>query len=296
MRVLVTGANGMLGMDLCTLLEEAGHTVIRTDLAARPGVPVSEWTPLDITNPQAVQDTMTLHQPDAVVHAAAWADVDGCERNPNRAFLVNTQGTWNVAAACGSRNALLVYISTDFVFDGTKPAPYTEFDLPHPLSHYGESKLAGEQLVTRLCPRHFITRTSWLFGAHGTNFPAKILELAKTRHEFPVVCDQFGSPTHTVDLARKLIWLLDSPLYGIYHITNTGKTSWCELASTALELAGIRNVHVIPTPASQWPSPTRRPENSVLRHQALEMQGKDDLPDWKQGLADFLARRTQVSA
>ena len=223
MRVLMTGANGMLGRDLCALLEQSGHTVVRTDRAAPPNETMPEWEPLDVTDTEAVSKCLNQHQPDAVVHAAACTDVDGCERDPERAYKLNALGTWNMAAICGNHNMTLAYISTDFVFDGTKTTPYNEFDKPNPLSHYGMSKYAGEKFVAQLCRRHFIVRTAWLFGIHGgKSFPDKILALAETNKERFVVTDQIGSPTHTVDLSRALIDLLDSPLYGTYHITNAG--------------------------------------------------------------------------
>ncbi|HZT43863.1 MAG TPA: dTDP-4-dehydrorhamnose reductase [Chthonomonadaceae bacterium] len=291
MRVLVTGANGMLGIDLCRLLEKAGHEVIRTDVGAREGQSVPDWQPLDITDVHTVSQTLLHYQPDAVIHCAAYTDVDGCERNPDLAYRINALGTWNLAATCGAHNITLFYISTDFVFDGVKTEPYTEFDPTHPLSHYGASKLAGEQLVRQLCRRHIIARTAWLYGVHGKNFPNTILSLAQTRTELNVVADQVGSPTHTIDLAQTLVSLLDSPLYGTYHIVNAGSCSWFELAQKTLELAGIHSMEIKPIPASQYPTPTKRPAYSVLRRYALELQGRDNLRPWQQALAEFISLR-----
>jgi dTDP-4-dehydrorhamnose reductase len=293
MRVLVTGANGMLGIDLCSLLETEGHEVIRTDVGVREGVSVKPWEALDITDTQAVSRCLLGHQPDAVVHGAAYTDVDGCERNPDVAYRVNALGTWNLAAVCGSHHITLVYVSTDFVFDGTKGEPYTEFDTPNPLNHYGASKLAGEQFVRQLCRQHFITRTAWLFGVHGPSFPAKMLDLAKTRTDLDVVADQVGSPTHTRDLAHTIGTLLRSPLYGTYHVTNSGSCSWYEFAKTTLTMAGVENVEFHPMPADKWPSPTKRPAYSVLRHYALEIQGRDNLRPWAEAVGEFLALRRQ---
>lgn len=292
MRVLMTGANGMLGRDLCPMLEEAGHTVIRTDVGnqARPDSP--EWETLDITSLPAARHSLLSNQPDVVLHAAACTDVDGCERDPDRAFRINALGTWNMAAICGAHHITLVYLSTDFVFDGEKKTPYTEFDTPRPLSHYGASKLAGEKFVAQLCRQHFIVRTAWLFGVHGgRSFPDKILQLAQTHRERFVVTDQVGSPTHTRDLSRALIELLPSPLYGTYHIANAGQCSWYELAKKTLELAGVTTMEVKPIPSSQYSSPTRRPAYSVLRRYALELQGRDNLRPWQQALAEFIALR-----
>src|SRR5579884_4112680 len=288
MRVLVTGANGMLGIDLCSLLEAAGHEVVRTDIAIREGLSVPAWEPLDITDTQAVFHAVLRHQPDAVIHTAACTDVDGCERHPDTAYRLNALGTWNVAAVCGGHHITLIYLSTDFVFDGTKTTPYTEFDTPNPINHYGASKLAGEQAVQKLCRRHYIVRTQWLFGVHGKNFPGTILELAQKRNELPVVVDQRGSPTSTLALSRALIKLLDSPLYGTYHIACKGECSWFEFAQKTLELAGISHVTLHPIPAEQWPSPTHRPAYSVLRRYVLELQGRDDLPPWQEALEEFI--------
>lgn len=294
MRVLVTGANGMLGIDLCAILEAAGHTVIRADIGVRPGLELPQWQPLDITDTLAVGRCLEEYRPDIVVHTAACTDVDGCERHPDQAYRINAFGTWNIAAACAGTDAILIYISTDFVFDGKKSEPYTEFDTPSPLSHYGASKLAGEKLVAQLCPRHFICRTAWLYGVHGKSFPNTILHLARTREELSVVADQTGSPTHTRDLAVILLSLFDSPLYGTYHIVNSGACSWYELAKRTLELAGVTRMAVHPIPASLYPSPTQRPRFSVLRRYALELQGKDVLRPWDEALAEFLDLRRQA--
>ena len=289
MRILVTGANGMLGIDLCALAEAAGHSVIRTDVTRREGITTPVWEPLDITDVHAVTESLLRHQPDCVIHTAAYTDVDGCERNPDLAYKINTLGTWNLAAICGNHHITLIYLSTDFVFDGEKKEPYTEFDPVHPLSHYGASKLAGEKLVSQLCHRHFIVRTSWLFGVHGKSFPATILRLAQTRTELDVVVDQTGSPTYTVDLAQMLLALPTTPLYGTYHATNAGHCTWHELAETTLAVAGVHTVRAHPIPASKWPTPTRRPAYSVLRHYALELQGRDNVRPWQEALRDFIA-------
>ena len=156
MRVLVTGANGMLGLDLGAMLEGAGHEVLRTDVSKREGMEVPEWLPLDITNTEQVQQFVKEHSPDAIFHGAAYTDVDGCERNPDLAYKVNGLGTWNLAAVAAERNIPILYISTDFIFDGKKETPYTEMDAPNPLGHYGASKLAGERYVAQLCRKHFI--------------------------------------------------------------------------------------------------------------------------------------------
>ncbi len=290
MRVLVTGANGQLGLELCPLLEGAGHTVIRTDVGVRSGKAVPTWEPLDITNMEQVRQTLLTHQPDAIIHGAAYTDVDGCERNPELAHKVNHLGTWNLATFAGERDILFTYVSTDFVFDGTKRTPYTEEDIPNPISLYGVSKLAGERRVAQLCRRHFVVRTAWLFGVEGANFPRRILELAQTRKELKIVADQVGSPTHVPDLARKLVAFQNSPLYGTYHVSNNGSCSWYEFAKRTLERTGITGITLHPILSKDWTSPAKRPTYSVLRNFNLELQGCDDLPSWETALDLFLER------
>lgn len=282
MRILVTGAAGMLGADLQEILG-AGHEVVPTDVTG-------DYRHLDITDTDQVMRTISEVRPDAVVHAAAYTDVDGCERDPDVAYRMNAFGTWNVATACARNDASLVYISTDFVFDGEKGEPYTEYDAVNPLGHYGASKLAGETHVRTVCSKHFIVRTAWLYGVHGKSFPRTMINLTKTRKEISVVADQIGSPTFTVDLARTIRDLLSTPLYGTYHATNSGSCSWCEFAAKTLALAGINDVEVKPIKAEEWPSPTRRPKYSVLRHRSLEYQGLDNLRPWEDALADFVSR------
>ncbi len=282
MRILITGAAGMLGTDLQEVLG-AEHELVPTDVTG-------DLISLDITDTDQVLSTIADVRPDAVIHAAAYTDVDGCERDPDRAFRVNALGTWNIAAACARNDAALVYISTDFVFDGEKGEPYTEYDAVNPLGHYGASKLAGETHVRSLCSKHFIVRTAWLYGVHGKSFPRTMINLSQTRKELSVVADQIGSPTFTVDLAQAVRSLVSSPLYGAYHVTNKGACSWCEFAAKTLALAGINDVEVKPIKAEEWPSPTRRPKYSVLRHYSLELQGRDDLRPWEDALADFVSR------
>lgn len=280
MKILITGAAGMLGADLRKAFD--AHELISTDLAG-------DVRRLDITDTEQVVSTLDECRPDLVIHAAAYTDVDGCERDPDRAFRVNALGTWNVATACRLTDAAVVYISTDFVFDGEKGEPYTEYDPVNPISHYGASKLAGEQHVRALCPKHYVVRTAWLYGEHGKNFPISILNAAKSGKELKVVADQIGSPTFTADLAAAVRDIVQSPLYGTYHVTNKGSCSWYEFAKRILSLSGMNDIEVKPIKSDEWPTPTRRPKFSVLRHYALELQGKDDLRPWDAALDDFLA-------
>ncbi len=277
MKVLVTGARGMLGSDLCEAL--AGEHEVR-------GVDIEDF---DVTEPAAVAEALGAARPEVVVHCAAWTDVDGCERDPARAFLHNGWGTWNVARAAAEVGATLVYVSTDFVFDGAKGEPYTEFDSPNPLSVYGASKLAGEEAVRSLVGRHYVVRSAWLFGARGRNFVRAILETEADREEVRVVADQFGSPTYTRDLAEGLaeVVLAGRVVPGTYHLVNSGVCSWAELAEEALRLAG-RPTRVKRIPAAEWASPTPRPACSALRSRRLELQGVAGLRHWKEALAGYI--------
>jgi dTDP-4-dehydrorhamnose reductase len=277
MRIMVTGAKGMLGSDVVEVLA-ADHDVTGVD-----------FDDFDLTDLPAVSKAMQAVLPDLVVHCAAWTDVDGCERDPNRAFQQNVGGTWNLATAAAETGARLVYISTDFVFDGAKREPYTEFDAPNPLNTYAASKLAGEEAVCRLVPRHYIVRSAWLFGRRGRNFVGTILNAATTRDELQVVSDQFGSPTYTLDLARAIRDLIPSGALfpGTYHLVNSGVCSWAELAEEALRVAGSAT-RVEPISAAQWPSPTKRPPYSALRSRWLELQGIPPLREWRAAVESYI--------
>jgi len=283
MRVLVTGARGMLGQELVEALSW-GHVPLPAIHAGEEGYPC------DITDTGAVFRMMEALQPEAVIHAAAWTDVDGCEASPDLAYRVNALGTWNIASACARHAIPVAYISSDFVFDGAKDEPYLEWDRPHPLSHYGLSKWMGEQHIQALCQRFWIVRTAWLFGVHGKSFPKTILNAACTKTELRVIADQIGSPTYAPDLAQKIVELLEKPLYGIYHITNQGQCSWYELACKTLELARIEGVRIVPIPSSEWPSPTKRPAFSALRPFHLELAGIPLLRPWEEALQEFVLK------
>ena len=285
MKILVTGAAGMLGLDVCAALRARGHEVAAT--GRRP-----ELIPLDITDRDACQQAIQDVRPDAILHCAAWTDVDGAERDSLGAYKSNALGAWHIATAAADINAWVVYVSTDFVFDGAKGEPYTEFDRVNPLGVYGASKEAGEQFVRQVLPtRHMIARTSWLFGRHGKCFPKTVLRLAETKPEIPIVADQIGTPTFTEDLARKLADLVEDPLPGTYHINNGGSCSWYEFALAIVAEAGL-TTPVVPITAAEYAtrfnSPTKRPAYSVMRRLALEMRGMDDLRDWRDALRGFL--------
>ncbi|MCL0087503.1 dTDP-4-dehydrorhamnose reductase [Dehalococcoidia bacterium] len=289
MRVLITGANGQLGTDLCRVL---------------PDIEVIPLTHSDveITDMNSVKTAFIKHRPDIVINTAAYVRVDDCETEQDKAFSVNALGARNVAVVCQEIGAKLVHISTDYVFGGeSKPrtAPYTEFDFPIPPNVYGKSKLAGENLVRHLCIRHFIVRSSGLFGIAGAsgkggNFVETMLRLAKGKDELRVVNDQVFSPTYTKDLAEKIAQLIHTEYYGIFHITNKGSCSWYEFSKEILNLAGIRTP-VIPITSDQYPQKARRPHYSVLDNYHLRLLGMDDMRPWQEALKDYMISKGHIN-
>ncbi|MEW6685757.1 MAG: dTDP-4-dehydrorhamnose reductase [Candidatus Edwardsbacteria bacterium] len=277
MRILVTGAKGMLGTDLCSLLT-LEHAVI--------GIDIDDF---DITHSDT-PDRIVSFSPNIVLHLAAYTDVNGCERNPEKAYLVNALGTRQVALGCQQCQIPMLYISTDFVFDGEKKEAYYEWDEPNPLNHYGHSKLAGENYIKHFLSQFFIVRTSWLFGKHGKNFVDTILRKAKKGAKISVVNDQRGSPTYTKDLAIAISQLIESKLYGIYHISNSGNCSWYEFAKKIMEFVEIQGVKIVPVSSAEYPSPTRRPAFSVLRNFCWEKFSGNLLRPWEEALKDYLEK------
>jgi dTDP-4-dehydrorhamnose reductase len=267
-RVLVLGAGGMLGHDAVRL---AGDAALALDRAA-----------CDVTHRDAVRAAVARARPAAVLNCAAWTDVDGAETEPEQALRVNGEGAANVAEAAAEAGAIVLYVSSDYVFDGAKREPYLESDPTRPLSSYGRSKLAGEQATAAANPRHFVVRSSWLFGAHGKNFVAKML--ASDRDELRVVDDQVGCPTYTGHLAEGIFRLVSGGDFGIHHIAGGGQCSWFELARATFERAGL-DKHVEPCTSDEFPRPAPRPAWSVLRS---ERPGAIALPPWEAGLDAFL--------
>jgi dTDP-4-dehydrorhamnose reductase len=290
-RVLVTGAGGQLGSDLVRALSglvPPGGCRRALLGAAGPGPRVevigTDHAALSIEDRAAVLEAVVALRPDVVVHAGAWTAVDACEADPDRAFRVNALGTRHVAEAVQMVGAHLVYLSTDYVFDGTSPRPYVEWDDPHPLSVYGRSKLGGE----RECPPGAtVVRTSWVCGAAGANMVKTILRLAAGGGELRFVADQHGSPTFSADLAGALVTLGLDRRPGTYHVTNAGSTSWFGFAQAVLEAAGHDPGRVVPIMTAELdpPRPAPRPANSVLDNAALRLAGLPLLPEWHDGLA-----------
>ena len=276
MRIFLTGAEGQLGHELVAAF--ADHEVVATDVAQ-----------VDITDRAALLGAVAAARPDVVVHPAAWTAVDACEGDPDRAFAVNAVGTRNVADAAEQRGVPVVYVSTDYVFDGTKPTPYDEGDEPNPQSVYGRSKLAGER---ELRPGSTIVRTSWVCGFHGPNMVKTILRLAAEHPTLSFVDDQRGHPTFAPDLAAVIRTLVLEQRPGLFHVTNQGAVSWYEFARAVLESAGLDpdRVQPVSTADLQPPRPAPRPANSVLDNAELRRSGLALAPHYRESLDRLVAR------
>ena len=276
MRITVFGATGLVGNAL--LREWSGDAV--TGLSSRDA---------DIRDPQAVERVVVETRPDWIVHAAAYTDVDGCETHRDLAMSVNRDGAVNVALAARKHAARLLFLSTDYVFDGTKNSPYETTDLRAPQSVYGQSKAEAEQRLLEIFPNSTIVRTSWVFGKGGRCFPETILKLASTRPQLSVVNDQRGSPSYTIDLARAVIQLCRKNVAGIVHVTNAGDCTWYDFAAEIVRAAGLP-AEVQPVTTAQFPRPAKRPAYSVLSPVSREKLGIS-MPDWRDALARYLEER-----
>lgn len=279
MKVLVTGVAGQLGYDVCKEFRERGIPYVGTDV-----------THCDITNAKAVEELFLREWPDAVVHCAAFSQVDEAEKDARHCHTVNVQGTRYIADLCQRQGSYLVYISTDYVFDGTKPYEYEISDLKKPLSVYGKTKSEGEDIVLAASRDNVVLRTSWLFGCncgrHG-NFVESILRAGRSHPEIKVVDDQVGSPTYSADLAKVLVEILEKRPRGILHGTNEGYCSRAEFAREILRQAGVSS-RVVGVTSGQYPLAARRPLNSRMSKQSLDDAGLSRLPAWQDGLARYL--------
>ena len=276
MKLLVTGAAGMLGRDVMLAAGNAGHDVV--------GYGRSE---LDVTDPAMLERKLDLERPDVVINCAAWTDVDGAEESEEAAFAINGTGAGNVAAAAAAVGAGVVYVSSDYVFDGRKGSAYVESDQPAPLSAYGRTKLAGEEATARANRRHFVVRSAWLFGIGGGNFVETMLRLAGSQNEVLVVRDQVGSPTYTWHLAYGVVRLIEGMEYGIHHMAAGGHCSWYEFAREIFEQANV-DCKVLSGTTEMLGRPAPRPAFSVLESQR---EHAIRLPSWQDGLAGYLAQR-----
>ncbi|MFD0081542.1 dTDP-4-dehydrorhamnose reductase [Priestia megaterium] len=275
-KVLVTGANGQLGKELVELFTEKGFEVYGFGRDK-----------MDITNQAQVQEMISTLKPNIVLHSAAHTQVDLAESEPEQAFLINAYGTRNVAVAAEAAGAKLVYVSTDYVFNGTNDEPYNEFSPTSPLGVYGKSKLAGEQFVRDFHSKFFIVRTSWVYGKHGANFVKTMLKLGEERKELSVVADQIGCPTYTLDLAHAILELVDTQKYGVYHVSNSGSCSWYEFAKEIFEISEMK-VQVNPCTTADFPRPAARPANSVFEHMSIKLNNFSSIRHWKEALSSFL--------
>jgi dTDP-4-dehydrorhamnose reductase len=287
---LVTGAGGQLGRDLVDVLSgrvpDGGRPGRDGSAGAgRPGMEVigCDHGRLDVGDRSAVGAAVEAVRPEVIIHCAAWTAVDACEADPGRAFGTNALGTRHLAEAARRYGGHLVYISTDYVFDGRSARPYLEWDVPHPLSVYGRSKLGGEQ---ELDPSATVIRTSWVCGAHGANMVGTVLRLAAGEGRLRFVDDQRGSPSFTADLAGTIALLATEKMPGVFHVTNQGVTSWYEFAGAVLAAVGHDPARVEPIRTADLdpPRPAPRPANSVLENAALRLAGLPLLPDWHDGL------------
>ena len=275
MRIAVTGSKGQLGQALLALCP--AETVLAIDLPEH-----------DITCLAPTLRAIGTFAPDVVIHTAALTDVDGCERDPELAYRVNVIGTRNVAVAAAQAGCPLVYISTDYVFDGEQEAPYREYDPPNPLSVYAQTKEAGERVVRHHLPAHYVVRVAWLYGDGPRNFPQTVLRLARERGEMSMVTDEIGSPTYARDVAAALLDLVEQPAYGTYHLTNRGVCSRYELACAVLELAGIQGVTV--HPSQDYRRLARVPKRCELVN-SLGAQLGIEMRPWREALAAYLEPR-----
>lgn len=278
MRVLVTGAAGMLGSDLVPALRARGHEPV--------GLSHRE---LDITHGGAVEAVLADHRPGAVINCAAWTNVDGAEAHEAEASAVNDEAAALLAAAARAAGAKFVFVSTDYVFDGSTGVPYVESDPTNPLSAYGRSKLGGETSAQVANPSTFVVRSSWLFGRNGKNFVETMLSLAESEPEVLVVSDQIGCPTYTAHLAAALAALIEGESYGVHHIAGHGECSWFEFAQEIFDQSGLET-GVMAASSEMLARPARRPPYSVLRS---ERPDAIELPHWRRGLAEYLAERME---
>lgn len=279
-RVLVSGAKGMMGTDLCKILSARENDVTATDIEE-----------MDVRDLDLVKQTVREVQPEVIYHLAALTNVDDCERYPDDSYLTNTIGTQNMALAALEVDATMVYISTASVFDGTKCEPYTEFDRPNPQSWYSRSKYQGELIVEKLLTKYYIARAGWMFGGgpEDKKFVAKIIDLARQRDQLSVVDDKFGSPTYTYDISNGVEILSRTGIYGTYHLVNTG--AYCsryEFAQEILTYAGIDDCKLVPVSSALFPLPAPRPRMEAARNHNLDLRRMNFMRPWQDALKEYI--------
>ena len=275
MKILITGSDGMLGHDLADVLKGKHELILTTSKT------------LDITDKNHVIDFVSSQKPDMLINAAAYTDVDGCEKNQELAYSVNGEGVRNLAMACKKIGCGLVHISTDYVFSGENTRPWVEDDETGPISVYGKSKLEGEKAICEILDKYFILRTAWLYGVNGRNFPKTMLELSENHSKITVVYDEVGTPTYTLDLAQAISKLIETDCYGIYHLTNSGSCSWCEFARYIFEIAGA-DIEVVPVTADEFARPAPRPSYSVLENRNWVENGFEPLRNYTEAIKEYI--------
>lgn len=276
MKVLVTGANGQLGHDV---VKELKLRNVEHYGAARKD--------FDLCNFEQTDKFITAYKPDVVIHCAAYTAVDKAEDEPDLCRVVNADATENIAKICKKIDAKMMYISTDYIFDGEKDSYYEIDDVPNPINVYGQTKLEGERAVQEILDKYFIVRISWVFGDHGNNFVKTMLRLGKERKELSVVDDQIGSPTYTADLAPLLVDMIKTEKYGIYHATNEGECSWAKFAEEIFKVAGM-DVKVNRITSAEYPTKAKRPKNSKMSKDSLVKYGFRALQPWQKSIIAFM--------
>lgn len=277
MKVLVTGTKGQLGYDVVNELEKRGHTAVAVDIEE-----------MDITDAVSVERVITEAEVEAVIHCAAYTAVDAAEDNVEICRRVNAEGSKNIAKVCKKLDLKMIYISTDYVFDGEGERPWEPDDERHPLNVYGQTKYEGELAVEKYLEKYFIVRIAWVFGVNGKNFIKTMLKLSETHEELNVVDDQVGSPTYTYDLAVLLVDMVESDKYGRYHATNEGLCTWYEFAKEIFRQAGVE-VKVNPVTSDMFPAKAKRPKNSRMSKEKLDANGFHRLPTWQDALERYLS-------
>lgn len=276
MKIFITGADGALGKDMQHVLQENSINYVATDL-----------NQLDISDFKKISETLLKHRPDIILHFAAISDVDYCEKNKDLAFHVNALGTYGLAIIARKIGAKILYVSTNFVFDGTAEKSYTEYDQSNPISTYGKTKLLGENYVKDICNRYYILRTSWLFGKNSKTFVSKFLVSEKKPGSINVICDQFASFTYTVDLANTILQIIKSENYGIFHIVNKNIGSWIDFVLKAKEIMKF-TTEIKPIKTDELNLPAPRPRYAPLNSMNLEFLFKESLRPWEDALRNFL--------
>jgi len=284
-KILVTGCNGQLGRAIRKEYKDAGVRFINTDVKESEGI-----VALDISDINQVMELIKSEKPDVIINCAAHTNVDACETQWDLAYKINAIGPRNLSIAANEVNAKMIHVSTDYVFEGNGEMPYKEFDIPNPVSAYGKTKLEGEKFVQQFANKYFILRTAWLYG-EGKNFVKTMLQLAETHDEVSVVCDQVGTPTSAVELAKMIHYLEETDNYGLFHATCEGDTNWAAFAEEIFKLAG-KNVRVNHVTSEQYakmnPASANRPAYSILDNYMLRLTSDYKMADWKEALKVYM--------